>query len=192
MDFMDCPKWQETGLLFGSGEANAQQSEEFKEHLKLCADCKNEAEAYLYDKHHFFQRDMLAESPSEAISRKIVAACSQKPVTTLGFSLFSGMWMRSALTASLLLAFGVGVGFYFTMNYSNKSAGAIVSNNGKAGPAATPIAQKSSPSDNNVQLAKVKSGVPSGNNKDSLKQNESAFSSSQKARGNIIPVVESK
>jgi hypothetical protein len=190
MGFMDCPKWQENGLLYVCGEADTRQSEEFKEHMKVCADCKNEADAYLFDKQHFFQPGLRGESPSEAIDRKIIAACSQKPVTTLKFSIFSGMWMRKALAPAAFLLIGLIGGAYLTMNYSNNNSGAALA---KSKATSASMAQKGSAEATNIQLAKTKAGDSAISDKrDSLKANDAAFPSNQKSGGNIIPVSEMK
>jgi hypothetical protein len=185
---MECPKWQENGLLFVSGEADARQNEEFNEHMRVCIECKNEVEAYEYDKRHFFQQDFFTESPSEAINKKIIAACSHKPVTTLGFSLFSGVWMKKALLSTFFLVFGIGAGVYFTMHYSNSISGVALSKSEKASSTTvTPVNQKATPA---VQLAKVKAGDSAkSNKKDSLKANEAvSFPGNQKSGEGIIPV----
>ncbi len=176
---MECLKWQESGLLVVSGEADARQSEEFNEHLKTCAECKSEADQYALDKNKFFSLDILCEAPPEAIDSKIIAACSQKPVSTFGFNLFSGLWMKRALLSTFFLVFGMGAGVYFTVHYFSNDT-AIAASKGKA--EQTEQAMQQAP-------VKASSGTPMANaKKDSLKANEAAFPSGRKSSEGIITV----
>jgi len=188
---MECPKWQELGLLFVSGETDAQQSEEFKEHMKQCAECKNEIDQYSFDKKNFFSYDFLAEAPPEAINTKIIAACSQKPVTTLGFNLFSGLWMKKALLSTFFLVFGMGAGVYFTVHYfSSDNSGIAVSKPAKAsGAGVVSSDQYRAVADQAMQQTKGRAGDSAASaKKDPLKSNEAAFPSGKKPAEGIIPV----
>jgi hypothetical protein len=148
--------------------------------MKVCAECKNEADQYEFDKKNFFSYDLLAEAPPQTIDTKIIAACSQKPVTTLGFNLFSGLWMKKALLSTFFLVFGMGAGVYLTVHYlSGDTAGIAVSK-----PA------KESVADQALQQTKARAGDPAvGAKKDSLKANEAAsFKPGQKSAEGIITV----
>jgi hypothetical protein len=174
---MECLKWQEMGLLFVSGETDDGQSEEFKEHIKLCAECKQETDQYYFDKQHFFSQDFLADAPRETIDVKIKAACSQKPVTNLRWSLFSGIWIKKALVATFFLVFGMSAGIYFTIHYfSNNNSATLVTAPDKASPAA--VASKTIVGDS-----------AKSDKKDSLKSNNAAtFPSAHKSSEGIITV----
>jgi hypothetical protein len=174
---MECPKWQEMGLLFVSGETDSRQNEKFEEHLKVCAECKKETDQYYFDKQHFSSQDLLAQAPRETIDAKIKTACSQKPIATLGWSLFSGLWIKKALVATFFLVFGMSAGIYFTVHYfSNNNAAIAVAAPDKALQAA--VASKASTTDS-----------AKSDKKDSLKSNEAAtFPSSHKSSEGIITV----
>jgi|WetSurMetagenome_2_1015567.scaffolds.fasta_scaffold22155_3 hypothetical protein len=179
---MECLKWQENGLLVVSGEADARQKEEFIEHTKVCAECKNEADQYTLDKKNFFSLDFLAEAPPQAIDSKIIAACSQKAVSTFGFNLFSGIWMKKALLSTFFLAFGMGAGVYFTVHYfSSNNSGIAVSKPTKASAAQPQQAMQQTPS-------KIQGATAASARKDSLKSNEAVFPSGQKSSEGIITV----
>jgi hypothetical protein len=174
---MECLKWQEMGLLFVSGETDGRQSEEFKEHIKVCAECKQETDQYYFDKQHFFLQDLLGEAPRETIDEKIKSACSQKPIATIGWSLFSGLWIKKALVATFFLVFGMSAGIYFTIHYfSNNNAAIAGDTPGKASP--TAVASKAT----TIDSAK-------NDKKDSLKSNDAAtFPSAHKSSEGIITV----
>lgn len=190
---MECPKWEEIGLLFISGETDARQNSEFKEHIKQCAECKNEVDQYYFDKKHFFFSDLIAETPPEAIDTKIIAACSRKPMTTLGFNLFSGLWMKKALLSTFFLVFGMGAGVYFTVHFlSNDTAGIAVSKPAKASEAGAVVSDQKgrSAADHALRQEMVRFGdTAAGAKKDSLKSDEAApLVSGQKSSEGIITV----
>jgi hypothetical protein len=171
---MECLKWQEIGLLAVSGEADAGQKDEFAQHMKICAACKDEADAYLADKKNFFSSDLLAEAPSETIDAKIIAACSSKPLAT-GIGLFSGLWVKKAVFSTLLLVFGMGAGAYFATHY-------FAPNNSVAA---------SKPAPNTVPAQAMQGKAPADSvsaKKDSLKTHNAVFPSGQKSSDGIITV----
>jgi hypothetical protein len=185
---MECLKWQEVGLLFVSGETDVRQNEELKEHMKVCAECKNEVDQYYFEKKKFFSHDLLAEAPPKAIDAKIITACSQKPVMTTGFNLFSGLWMKKALLSTFFLVFGMGAGVYFTVHYfSSDTGGVAISKPAKTlemGVIATN--QKGSMAG---QAMQTKSDSAANAKKDSLKSNNAAaFPSGRKSSEGIITV----
>ncbi len=196
MDSMECSKWQEEGLLFISGESDQQQEKEFREHLLVCADCKAENDQYHFEKKQFFAKAILEDSPSDIVNSKIIAACSQKPVMTRGFSVFSGVWMKKAVVSTLLLVFGMGAGAYFVINYfSTDRSGAALTTDKTPSPTAVSsdpknpmIAEK-----NQLQVKAVSGNSAMSNKNDSTKANEtSVFSAHSKAPEGIIKVGEKK
>jgi hypothetical protein len=116
---MECNKWQEEGLLYVSKEMDALQASEYGKHVQLCNACRVEIDQYLLDKKTLFSLDMLCESPSEEIDKKIIAACSQALKVTRGVTLFSSVWFKRAIISMVFLVFGTGAGLYFTVNYYN-------------------------------------------------------------------------
>jgi hypothetical protein len=105
----------------------------------------------------------LFESPSEAIDKKIIAACSQSPKTTTGLSIFTGLWLRKAIISSVFLIFGISAGVYFTFNYVKGATSATVASVKKSESAASDQFALSKRPDSSRLIKN-----------DSLKRNESA------------------
>ncbi len=162
---MECNKWQQEGLLYVSREMEASQEEEYQEHVQLCEGCRDEIDQYIRDKKTLFSAEMLCESPSEHIDRKIIAACSSMPKVSRSITLFSTVWFKKAVISMVFLIFGTGAGVYFTMNYYN----AATNNNAVASHKTPPAPAVAS--DSRVALAKNHDLMLS-NKKDSLKQKE--------------------
>jgi hypothetical protein len=163
---MECNKWQEEGLLYVAKEMDASQAAEYVKHVQLCDICRLEIDQYLTDKKTLFSTDMLCELPSEAIDKKIIAACSQAPKAAQTISLFSTVWFKRAVISMVFLVFGTGAGVYFTMNYYD----ATTKNNAIAShkTVAPTIASVSA-----GQTALVKNRESAlANKKDSIKQKE--------------------
>jgi hypothetical protein len=116
MGFMECNKWQETGLLYLSQELRSTDVSEFQAHIDVCSVCRNEIDSFDHLQKNVLSADIFLDVPSELIDTKIIAACSKKPIVT-GFSLFGVTWAKRALYSSLFLVFGLGAGLYFAMNY---------------------------------------------------------------------------
>jgi hypothetical protein len=145
---MECNKWQESGLLYISHELDEREDGEFKEHMQVCSTCGKEVEQYFYDKNNFFPGSLLCESPSEAIDKKIIAACSQLPKMTVRLGIFSGVWVKNAVMATVFLLFGMSAGVYFTLNYVTASRASVaVSSEKKSSstPSAIASSEKSIP-----------------------------------------------
>jgi len=125
---MECNKWQEEGLLYISKELDGSGKQLFENHMELCPACRGEVEQYRFDASNFFKESLIGESPSEKINQKIIAACSQAPVLSTGFGLFSGFLFKKAIISTIFLIFGMSAGVYFTVNYfSGSSASASAS-----------------------------------------------------------------
>jgi hypothetical protein len=116
MGFMECKNWQETGLMYLSGELTREEASQFLEHTSVCDVCKQEVGSYEYLQKTVLSSEIFCEAPSEAIDAKILAACSHKPMIT-GMNLFGATWVKRTVYASLFLVFGLGAGVYFAMNY---------------------------------------------------------------------------
>lgn len=116
---MECNKWQEEGLLYVCREMDAAQTERFKKHVQFCDCCRNEIDQYMHDKKAFFCADMLCESPSGSVDKKIITACSRMPKYSWSIPLLSTVWFKRTLISMVFLVFGTGAGVYFTINYYN-------------------------------------------------------------------------
>lgn len=171
---MECNKWQEEGLLYVSREMNASQAKEYEKHVQLCDVCRNEIDQYILDKKALFSADMLCESPSEAVDKKIITACSYLPKTSRSITLFSTVWLKRAVISMVFLVFGTGAGVYFTMNYYNATTNSTALASHK-----TPSAPAVASGNQGIQggslgsLAKSQDSALTSK-KDSLKQKETA------------------
>jgi len=100
---MDCNKWEETGLLFSSGELPNAEAETYKEHLNVCATCADEYASYTSMKEKMFSVEVLGAQPSAACDAEIIRVCSdlRKPVTTV--SSFSLVVKRTLISLTLFV-----------------------------------------------------------------------------------------
>jgi anti-sigma factor RsiW len=120
---MECNKWEETGLLYVSGELSAPEASEYEKHLSICQACHSEHSQYASDKKQFFTADFLSEPTPEHLDRKIIGLCA-RPMFPTGIGLFSMTWVKRAVFSALVFSLGLGAGGYFTFAYfqSNSSA----------------------------------------------------------------------
>jgi hypothetical protein len=191
---MKCNKWDELGLLFISGETTKEQRKEFQVHMQVCADCKEETDQYYDDKANFFSATLLSESPSKAIDEKIITACSQKPILTSGFNLFSLLWTKKTVLSTILLVFGMSTGVYFSITYfSSGGSGKSVTALKKVSPASS-IASSQQPKTSKSDKASLTSNISTSDtsaqqSKDSAKNNSrNVFSSQPQLPQKIITV----
>jgi hypothetical protein len=164
---MECNKWQEEGLLYVSKEMTASRASEYLKHVQVCDVCRVEIDQYFIDKKSLFSANMLCESPSDEINKKIIAACSFVPKASRTIPLFSTVWFKRAVISMVFLVFGTSAGIYFTMNYydATTKSNALASHKSIA-PAA--------PSVDRVALGSLEKSRDSAaaDKKDSLKQKE--------------------
>ena len=113
---MECNKWEETGLLYLSGEVDEGQSVEFENHLFACSCCNKEKEQYAFEKQHFFSEHILCECTPDHLDKKIISLCS-KPVIPTSIGLFSFALIKRVAFSLIVFALGAGAGGYFTFAY---------------------------------------------------------------------------
>jgi anti-sigma factor RsiW len=115
---MECHKWEESGLLYSSGEMNDKEARDFEEHLKECEECGREL--YLYRREHerFYTPQILGESPSAAVDAEILRVCSDPRKQAARFMLVPAL-LRKALVPALLLVVGFISAGYIVMNMEN-------------------------------------------------------------------------
>jgi anti-sigma factor RsiW len=110
---MECPKFEELGLLYVSGELDGDEASQYEAHLNVCPECKRETEAYKADRASLFGIGTLGEAPSEAVDREILRVCSA-PKKQFAASFAPLMWVRKYAAIpvfAMLLAVAVG-GYY--------------------------------------------------------------------------------
>ncbi|MCU0609479.1 MAG: hypothetical protein MUF22_06920 [Chitinispirillaceae bacterium] len=108
---MDCTKWEESGLLYCSGELNSRSMAEYEEHMKECVECRMELDNYRRLHSRFFTGDLLGESPSPETDAEILRVCSMPVKRAAGLSLFPVFLRKSAVP---LVLFALA---FFTVGY---------------------------------------------------------------------------
>jgi hypothetical protein len=121
---MACNKWEETGMLYISGELDDSQLVQFKNHLSTCSFCSSELSQYSLEKSRFFSPDMLCVPTTPDLDRKIIALCTAVRPTQVG--IFGTMWIKRIVFSALVFAFGAGAGGYFTFAYYHAQSDAAV------------------------------------------------------------------
>jgi len=121
---MDCNKWEETGLLFSSGELSSSEAEQYSEHLKECQVCSGEYSTYTAMKGRLFTADILQAQPSAACDAEILRVCSvvRKPLTSL--SPLSLIFKRTLVSVSLFVFGFIGV-TYVAMQMNNRGVSSV-------------------------------------------------------------------
>ncbi len=115
---MECPKWEELGLLFSANELTPDESAEYRKHLELCESCSSELSAYRADQARFFSPEMLCDAPSAAIDREILRVCSDPRRRAAGLSFFPA-FVRKSLVPLMLFVMGFATIGYITFNINN-------------------------------------------------------------------------
>ncbi len=115
---MECARWEETGLLFTSGELSNEEGTAFQDHLDQCETCRKEYEGYQELRSQFNPSKLLQAEPSERTSQEILRVCADgsKKITTSA-PLFSSVLKKGLVSAVFLLAGFMGTGYFvFVMN----------------------------------------------------------------------------
>jgi anti-sigma factor RsiW len=115
---MECPKWEELGLLFSANELTPDQSAEYRNHLEQCESCRGELSAYRADQARFFTAAMLCDAPSAAIDREILRVCFDPRRKVAGLSFFPA-FVRKSVVPIMLFVMGFATIGYITFNINN-------------------------------------------------------------------------
>jgi hypothetical protein len=104
---MACNDWEESALLYSSGELDEGTKVQFESHIAQCESCKEFLKQYQKDQESLFSIQMLGETPSERIDREITRVCEngKKQYTNVGF--FSVFAKKTVISASFFL-----IGFF--------------------------------------------------------------------------------
>jgi hypothetical protein len=73
---MGCNKFEESGLLYVSGELGNAEARAYESHLNECDECRQETEAYKKERAAFYTAGALGESPAPAGDAEILRVCS--------------------------------------------------------------------------------------------------------------------
>jgi len=119
---MACNKWEETGLLFSSGELSADEHAEYSAHIAVCSECSEEYTMYTSMQKRFFTAPVLEAQPSAGCDAEIFRVCAdgRKKITTLTFSPFAAIFKRTVISLSLFALGFVSVS-YVTMKMNNST-----------------------------------------------------------------------
>jgi anti-sigma factor RsiW len=115
---MACTEWENTGLLYTSGELSNDKRISFEQHIAQCDECREEARLYEQERARLYQPAILGELPSAAVDAEIMRVCgnARKPLT--GFALVTSFISRP-VAAVLFLAIGIGTGTYVAYHVDN-------------------------------------------------------------------------
>lgn len=108
---MACNDWEESALLYSSGELDEDKKMQFESHIAQCVDCKAFLEQYQKEQVSLFSIQMLGATPSERIDQEIKRVCEtrKKQYTNTGFvSVFA---KNSIISVSFFLIGFVVVGY---------------------------------------------------------------------------------
>lgn len=108
---MACNDWEETALLYSSGELDEDQEVEFKSHIAQCESCKAFYERYQKDRESLFSIVTLGVAPSEKVDNEIKRVCesSKKQYTNITF--FPAFAKKSIISVSFFLIGFVVIGY---------------------------------------------------------------------------------
>jgi len=115
---MECPKWEELGLLFSADELSPDQAAEYRQHIQSCSWCREESSAYEEEHRRYFTPEILCEAPSAAVDREILRVCSDPRRKVAGLSFFPA-FIRKALVPMALLLMGFVTFGYISFNVYN-------------------------------------------------------------------------
>lgn len=140
---MACNMWEAMGLLFDSGELNDQERRTFSDHLTQCPECRQELEAYRYERVNFYTPAVLEEAPSAACDAEILRVCSDGRKKVASFQLFPAFLRKSFVAVGLFLVGFSVVGYmsYRTDLQSKQQTPGIVRQATISAPASAIMAQ---------------------------------------------------
>lgn len=115
---MACNKFEESGLLYVSGELDEHEIRQFEAHLEVCSECRYETKEYKKEQAVFYNAKNLEETPSESVDKEIIRVCSvsKKRYT----SLFLPLFLKKRTAAPLyILMIMVAIGGYVQYHSMN-------------------------------------------------------------------------
>ncbi|MBN1980106.1 MAG: hypothetical protein JW795_01135 [Chitinivibrionales bacterium] len=178
---MECNKWNESGLLFCSGELNKDEMDAFAGHIESCSICQSEIQMYRSEQQKFFSAALLEDEPSEAIDAEIIRVCSQRVKPSVHTALFS-TYLKRATVPLLLLLVGFAGGIYFI---SLKSDISTVQNQGSFPQTVTPHQKHSIPSATPVVASAAAATDSNIHQNDSTVENQDSGKATIQRRGNL-------
>jgi len=107
-----CNKFEESGLLYVSGELSPAEAGEYESHIADCEECRRETEAYRKERAEFYTPDILSERPSPAVDAEIMRVCSAVSKTPITLTPMLFLKKYAPIPIFLMLVM-VAVGGYF-------------------------------------------------------------------------------
>ena len=122
-----CNKFEESGLLYVSGELSPAEAREYESHIAGCEECRRETETYRKERAELYTADILSERPRPAVDAEILRVCSNVKKTPATFMPMLFLKKYAPVSVFLMLVM-VAVGGYFS--YHSMTADSLVSKYG--------------------------------------------------------------
>jgi anti-sigma factor RsiW len=119
---MACNDWEETALLYSSGELGKDQEVEFESHIAQCESCKAFFEQYQNDRKSLFSIDALGAAPSEKIDQEIKRVCESNKKQYTNFAVLPAFAKKSIISVSFFLIGFVVIGYLMVNVQQSKVA----------------------------------------------------------------------
>lgn len=170
---MACNRFEESGLLYVSGELDEHEIRQFEAHLEVCSECRYETEEYKKERERFYNAKILEETPSESVDKEIIRICSvpKKRYTSLFLPLFLKKRTAAPLYIIMIMVAIGGYVQYHSMNAQKMSAQLLSET-------AAPVASASEVTEQDIPSVIALSEIDSA----ALFDSAAAFS---KTRGNL-------
>lgn len=121
---MACSEFEVSGLLYVSGELDADGAKAYEAHLEGCEECRGEVNAYRHEHASLYTAEILGDNPSEAVDSEILRVCANPKKMLAPSALTPMMFIRKyAPVTVFLMLLMVAVGGY--LRYHSMSADAL-------------------------------------------------------------------
>ncbi|MBN1602433.1 MAG: hypothetical protein JW915_12545 [Chitinispirillaceae bacterium] len=108
---MACSDWEETALLYSSGELDEDHEVEFKSHIAQCESCKAFLEQYQKDRESLFSIEALGAAPSEKVDLEVKRVCESSKKQYTNIAVFPAFAKKSIISVSFFLIGFVVIGY---------------------------------------------------------------------------------
>jgi anti-sigma factor RsiW len=121
---MACNRFEESGLLYVSGELDEHEIRQFEAHLEVCSECRYETEEYKKERASFYNPTNFEEVPSESADKEIIRVCSvsKKRYTSAFLPLFLKKRTAAPLYIIMIMVAIGGYVQYHSINAQKMSA----------------------------------------------------------------------
>lgn len=112
---MACSNFEETVLLYCSGELSEKEAKSFEEHMNDCDECRKEYDTYRSEQKRFYTFDVLGEAPSAKVDEELKRVCSDSRKKFTATGVLPVFFKRTIYSLTFFVVGFVVVG-YFAMN----------------------------------------------------------------------------